>query len=147
MNTKDTTPEEELRKIEELHERDKEASRTGDFETLRSLFTDDAVLMAPGGPLLRGADQLREQFEQMAEAYRGVDILEYEIEFKEVKILSDYAYEWGTISGSSKTKDNEIEYSSYNLMRILKKDADGEWKVHRTIWNHNFSDSAPFADG
>jgi len=67
-----------------------------------------------------------------------VEVLEYVLDFEEVKFLGDYAFEWGTIRGATRPKSSgEIEYSTYKVMRILKKQPDGEWKVHRSIWNEN----------
>jgi ketosteroid isomerase-like protein len=73
-----------------------------------------------------------------------VEVLVYVLDFEEVKVLGDYAFEWGTIRGAMRSKDSdEIEHSSYNVMRILKKQADGQWKVHRTIWNDNSAEGLP----
>jgi ketosteroid isomerase-like protein len=37
-----------LRAIERLHQKDMAASRTGDFETLRSIMTDDVAIHPTG---------------------------------------------------------------------------------------------------
>ena len=72
----------------------------------------------------------------MVHAYKDVEVLKYEQNFGELVILGDYAFEWGTVSGSSKMKSTNEEYdSSYQLMRILKKQDDGSWKIYRSIWN------------
>lgn len=124
----------ELEQIEELHNQDIEASKIGDFDTLRSLFTKDAVILPPGGPVIRGKKQLDEHFGQMDEAYESMTVLDYRMEFSEVKILGDFAFEWGTITGTSLNVQGENEHSSYKVMRILKKTGDGVWKVHCIIW-------------
>ncbi len=127
----------ELKKIKELRQRDMEASKSGDFKTLRSLLTPDAVMMPPGQHIIQGEERLNQSYRQMEEAMQGTEILDYRLEFEEIKILGDYALEWGFIHGSSRGKNNEIEQSSYKVMRILKKTDDGDWKVHRAIWNSN----------
>jgi uncharacterized protein (TIGR02246 family) len=133
-----TDADKDLRAIEELHRRDCAASRGGDFATLRSLMSDDAVVMPPGGRVRRGRAELDESFERMAEGMGAVEVLEYELDFEEVKVLGDYAFEWGTIRGAMRAKGGEeVERSTYKLMRILQKQRDGTWKVHRTIWNDN----------
>lgn len=133
-----TDEERDLRAIEELHRRDAAASRAGDFETLRSLMSDDAVVMPPGGKLKRGRAELDESFRRMADGVGAVEVLEYELDFEEVKVLGDYAFEWGTIRGAMRARDGgEVERSSYKVMRVLQKQPGGAWKVHRTIWNDN----------
>ena len=130
------THAEDLRAIEELHRRDMRASREGDFETLRSLMSDDAVVMPPGGRVTRGRADLDASFARMAEGMRQVEVLEYELDFEEVQVVGDYAFEWGFIRGAMRAlPDGEVERSSYKVMRVLRREPDGAWKVHRTIWN------------
>jgi ketosteroid isomerase-like protein len=112
-----------------------EASRTADFETLRSLMTDDAVILPPGGKPVRGKVELDASFGRMGGRMGQVEVLEYFLDFKEVKILGDYAFEWGEIRGSMRQTGGEPQRSSYNVMRIQQIQPDGEWKVHRSIWN------------
>jgi uncharacterized protein (TIGR02246 family) len=128
-------PEEDSRAIERLHERDMEASRCADFETLRSVMTDDAVILPPGGEPVCGKEELDASFGRMGDGMDQVEVLEYVLDFREVKILGDYAFEWGEIRGSMRQTGGEPQRSAYNVMRILQRQPNGEWKVHRSIWN------------
>jgi uncharacterized protein (TIGR02246 family) len=131
----------DLEAIERLHQKDMAASKAGDFATLRSLMTDDAVVMPDKGKWIRGKDALDASYRSMEKSMSNAEVLEYIEEFEEVKILGEYAFEWGTIRGSMRPRGGgEAEYSSYKVMRILQKQPDGEWKVHRTIWNENPSE-------
>lgn len=101
-------------------------------------MTDDAVVIPPGGGLICGKDELDTNFARMRQSMVGIEVLEYELDFEEVPVLGDYAYEWGWIKGSMRAKDSsDIARSTYRVMRILKRQPDGEWKVHRTIWNED----------
>ena len=124
-----------LKSIEELHKKDKQASMNGDLETLISLFTDDGIAIPAEGDIIEGKEALRNMLKQNSELHEDYIITEYNHDFKEVKVLGEYAYEWGTYSGKYKSKNEEKEIAgSGKLMRILKLQADGSWKVHRTIW-------------
>ena len=124
-----------LKSIEELHKKDKLASMNGDLETLLTLFTDDGILIPPEGEIIEGKEALRNMLKQNFEFHQDYIITEYNQDFKEIKILGRYAYEWGTYSGKYKSKDDGKEVTgSGKLMRILELQADGSWKVHRTIW-------------
>lgn len=124
-----------LKSIEELHKKDKQASMNGDLETLLKLFTDDGILIPPEGEIIEGKEALRNMLKQNFELHQDYLITEYNQDFKEIKILGQYAYEWGTYSGKYKSKDEGKEITgSGKLMRILKLQADGSWKVYRTIW-------------
>ena len=127
----------DLEAIQRLHERDLEASRARDFKNLRALMTEDAVFMPPGAPWRRGKEELDTAFATMAEAMAAVDVVEYDQEFEEIFVLGDFAIEWGTASGATRLANGELERSSFKLMRILQRQPDGEWKVHRSIWNAN----------
>lgn len=124
-----------LKSIEELHKKDKQASMSGDLETLLTLFTDDGILIPPEGEIIEGKEALRNVLKQNFELHQDYIITEYDQDFKEIKVLDQYAYEWGIYSGKYKSKDDGQEITgSGKLMRILKLQADGSWKVHRTIW-------------
>jgi len=124
-----------LKSIEELHKKDKLASMNGDLETLLTLFTDDGIAIPAEGEIIEGKEAFRDILKQTFELHQDYIITEYNQDFKEVKILGKYAYEWGTYCGKYKLKDNGKEITgSGKLMRILRLQADGSWKVHRTIW-------------
>ena len=60
----------------------------------------------------------------------------YEHNFEERKILGDWAFEWGSYISVAAPKDGgEPSQSSGKLLRILKRQQNGEWKVARAIWN------------
>jgi uncharacterized protein (TIGR02246 family) len=125
----------DLAAIEELHRRDAAAARRGDFAALRGVVDDDAVMLAPGSKVQRGRSELDAAFDSMARAPRSHEVLEYELEFQEVKVLGDYAWEWGSITGSMRElATGDISRSAFHVMRILRRQADGSWRVYRSIW-------------
>ena len=121
--------------IDALHKRDEEASQRGDFDVLRTLMHDEAVVLAPGGLPIRGRAAIDASFAKAGQAARSSEVVEYHFEFEEVEIIGDRAIEWGAIEGVSKMPDGSLVKSAYNVLRVLRKDASGEWKVYRTIWN------------
>lgn len=118
-----------------LHRRDVEASRAGDFATLRTLMSDDAVVLAPGQAPRRGRAELDASSRTMEESFRNAEVLDYRMDFEEVLVFGDHAVEWGTLEGSMRRGDGEPLSYRYHLMRVLRQQPDGEWQVHRTIWN------------
>lgn len=66
-----------------------EASRTGDFETLRPIMTDDAAILPPGGEIVRGREELDASFGRMGDAMGQIEVLGYVLDFSEVKVLGD----------------------------------------------------------
>ena len=124
-----------LNSIEELHHKDKQAAVNGDIETLASLFTDDGILIPAEGDIIEGKEGLKNMLKQSLELYRDYTVIEYNHDFKEIKILGKYAYEWGIYSSKYKSKKDGQEITEGGkLMRILKQQPDGSWKVARAIW-------------
>jgi ketosteroid isomerase-like protein len=128
--------DDDLMRIDELHRADMEASRAGDYRTLRSLMSDDAVVLPPGGHMLRGREALDESFARMTQATPTTEVLEYRFDWYEVEVCGGYAFEWGYIIGRERNlSTGEVSSERYQVMRILQRQPDDAWKVHRTIWN------------
>jgi len=131
MNNRDIA----LQSIEELHKKDKNASLNGDLETLLSLFTEDGIAIPVSGEIVQGKDALRRMLGQNQKLLKEYRLVEYNQNFKEVRILGEYAYEWGYYSGKYVSKkDNQEVTGSGKLMRILKLEKNGNWRVSRSIW-------------
>lgn len=128
--------DDDVLRIDALHRADMEASRRGDYRALRELLSDDAAVLPPGGRMLRGREALDASFKRMAAAAPTTEVLEYRFEWHEVRVCGDYAFEWGYIVGRERSLETGGETSErYHVMRVLQRQPDGDWKVHRTIWN------------
>ncbi len=123
-------------KIEELHQTDVKASMANDVDTLLGLWTDDGVIIRPAGEPVIGKKAITQAMESYREQLKNITITQYIIDFKEVTIIGDHAYEWGDYHHKYFTKDNpgkELEQKG-KLMRILRRQPDGQWKAARAIW-------------
>jgi uncharacterized protein (TIGR02246 family) len=128
--------QEKLANIKKLHQTDKEASLKGDFAILLTLLTDDCVLLPPDGPPITGKDDIKKHFEEQKELLSGIEIVEYVHDFQEIKILGNWAFEWGYFSNTARPiAGGELIKGSGKLFRILEQQQDGSWKVTRSIWN------------
>ena len=128
--------DDDLARIDALHRADMEAARRVDYDALRSLLSDDAAVLPPGGRMLRGRAALDASFARMATVKPTTEVLEYRFEWHEVRVCGDYAFEWGYIVGRERHLETGEETAErYHVMRVLQRQLDGDWKVHRTIWN------------
>jgi uncharacterized protein (TIGR02246 family) len=122
--------------IKALRERDAAAARAGDFATLRAIISDDAVVLAPGSEPKVGKAAIDASFAQMANALRTHEVVDYRFELSEPEIAGDLAIEYGAIVGSMRALvDGNVAHYRYNVLRILRRESDGRWRVYRTIWN------------
>lgn len=123
-------------RIEEMHQTDMRASMARDYATLRTLMSDDAVVLPPNGRVVRGRATIDAGFERMQGVELPSEVLEYRFDWQELTVLGDYAFEWGYIYGRERERaTGEVTEHKHHVMRILRKEPDGAWKVHRTIWN------------
>jgi uncharacterized protein (TIGR02246 family) len=118
-----------------LHRRDAEAAKAQDFATLATLMTEDAVSLPPGQPPIVGRAALEQHMNTMRDAMKGAEILDYRFVWNDLEIDGDHAYEWGWIIGKLWTADGKQVDVRYKSLRVLKRDKDGQWRVHRTMWN------------
>jgi uncharacterized protein (TIGR02246 family) len=122
-----------LARIEELRRADVAASLRWDAAALSALLTEDVVLLPPGGEPVRGRAAARAGLE--AAGATAPEVLEYREEFEETLVLGDHAVEWGWISGAERPREGgEIRRSRHHVMRILRREPDGAWKVARSIF-------------
>ncbi|MBX3703486.1 MAG: nuclear transport factor 2 family protein [Steroidobacteraceae bacterium] len=124
-----------LKAIERLHRRDMRASAAGDFRALRALVDDEAVMFPPGGAPQRGAKEFDVAFERMAAGPKTHEVISYRLDFEEVKVFGRFAVEWGAIRGATREiATGRIVESEYHVMRVLRRQRNGSWKVYRSIW-------------
>lgn len=98
------------------------------FDSLAAIYTSDGQVMAPNAEIASG-ENLVGAFEGMAEmGVTGVDLQTIEVE-----AARDFAYEVGryAIQGPG---DTAVDNGKYIVIWQLE---DGEWKIHRDIFNSN----------
>jgi ketosteroid isomerase-like protein len=129
-----TSLENDLRAIKALNDKDVQAVMTSDFDAVMSQWSDDFTVLPPAGPIIRGRSANAEMVQKGMEQVRSFEPLEFVVDFEEIKVAGDYAFEWGTYRGSSRPRAGGAT-ATYGgkLMRILQRQADGSWKMSRTM--------------
>ncbi|HEX2254476.1 MAG TPA: DUF4440 domain-containing protein [Thermoanaerobaculia bacterium] len=134
----------DLAAIEELHRRDEAAARAMDVPALARLWTDDIVALPPGRPPVVGRDENISFAYGQTAGMRGVEILEYDLDFEEVRVVGDHAFEWGRLHARVQPPGGaEPVTRELNVMRVLRRGEDGTWRVARTLWNSRTADDEP----
>jgi len=122
--------------IERLHHQDITAARAGDIATLATLWTNDAVALPPGELPVIGIDAIREWLKKGQEGGGRFEITEYRIDFQETRVLGDETIEWGRTRVSMRPKGGQGTMTiSGSILRVLRRQPDGAWKIARAIWN------------
>jgi ketosteroid isomerase-like protein len=130
------TEAEDKEAIEQLHHDDIAASLAFDVDKLTATWDDEVVSMPPNSKPLVGKAANHEYLLSQQKALANVEILGYEETWDELRIIGDYAYEYGAIRSRIRQVNAQDETPlEYNVMRVLKKQPTGIWKIYRTIWN------------
>jgi uncharacterized protein (TIGR02246 family) len=113
------------RAIRELVDTWMAASRAGDIETVLDLMTDDVLFMTPGREPFG-----KEEFRASPESMRGVR-MDGHAEIREVEVLGDRAWIRNHIDLTATPAEGEAVHRSGYTLTILKKCADGKWRLFR----------------
>jgi ketosteroid isomerase-like protein len=104
-----------------------EAFNRGDAAGCAAFFTDDVILMAPDEPMIRGKKAFEEIYRsRMATSSGGT----HSNELVEFGVDGDLAYQIGTyaIEGANPPEKGKF-------LNVLKRQADGTWKVAVSMFN------------
>ena len=128
--------EEDKKAIEELHQLDMSARMAYKVDEIADLCDDEVVVLPPEHPPIQGKAAYLDFLQQGAKGFENVDILAYNQQWQEVRQVGDYAYEWGSIQMRTRPAAASAETETImNVMRVLKREPSGAWKIYRSIWN------------
>ena len=131
--------EDDIAAIHEVFNQATLAVGTGDVELYLSLFTEDAVVMAPGIPPMIGKEELRSTFEGIF----GLFDLGAPYTVDEVGVAGDWAFARTHFQYSVTPKaGGETTISPGSELDILQRQADGSWKLYTESWNYDGPPSA-----
>lgn len=105
-----------------------EAMNAGDAEAVAALYTEDGVMMPPGGEAVTGRAAVEAAISEHFEAMPGMRLT---FETREVKAVHDYAIEIGGYVAED-ADGAHLDHGKY--LTVWTRTDDG-WKVARDIWN------------
>lgn len=107
------------------------AGSAGDWRSAAAMYTDDATLMIPDGPLIQGREQIEQFWKDGAEAkvsdfaYTGLEVFE----------CGGLVIDINTLTFSVLAEDGTRNHLTGKAIVIWKKGTDGQWRLFRDIWN------------
>jgi uncharacterized protein (TIGR02246 family) len=131
----DETTNKDLEAIEELHRRDVAATKAGDYEALMSLMDEQCILFPPDGEPEDGRAYLNRARASSDRIERQPEILELVQDWQELRVLGDFAFEQGLVRYAVRDANGAILRETQRLMRLLRRQPDGQWRVLRAMWH------------
>jgi ketosteroid isomerase-like protein len=125
----------DLEAIKELHRRDVAATLAGSVDTLKALMDSECLVFPPDSEPEAGQGYLDRVCAVPASSESQAEILELKQDWEELRIFGDLAYELGTVSYTVRTAEDAVISETQRLMRILRRQSDGTWRVYRAMWH------------
>ena len=129
-------------KVVEEHWRSVMATfESGDVDAFMAHTTEDVVLMPPGGSTLSG----REAARPLMEDFFGAFAIEIEsLSMEEIVVAGEWAFlRDAYVSALTPKSGGETVRACGKNIWILRRHADGSWKVARNMWNSSDPDADP----
>jgi ketosteroid isomerase-like protein len=123
----------DVKAIEQLFERFIAAFNEQDVETLRTSYTEDALVMPPGQPSVHGPDAIISQL--WGPTFDAFDV-DATLPIDEIQTDGEWGFVRGTYDLRLEPKvegDPVTEEGRY--IDVVKKEADATWRIARAIWN------------
>ena len=131
----DNVTRKDLEAIEDMHRQDIAATKAGDFEVLKFLMDAECVVFPPDSDPSVGQAYLDHVRASSNGTESQSEILELTQEWEEVQLLGDFAYEQGVVRYAIQDTRGSIIRETQRLMRILRRQQDGTWRVFRAMWH------------
>jgi ketosteroid isomerase-like protein len=123
--------------IGQVEENDLKLSRAQDWKGDSALFTEDAIQMPPNQAAVQG----RPAIQGWMEAFPPIS--NYQEQSLEVEGQGDLAYDRGTYSMTVTPPGATPIEDRGKYLFILRKQADGSWKISRVMFNSDLPLPAP----
>ncbi|WP_162055943.1 YybH family protein [Pontibacter pamirensis] len=120
--------------IERQNKKFMEAYRRGDAAGMAALYTEDGMIMPPNSDIVEG----REQIQNFFQALMNMGIKSIELQTREVEQHENTAYE---VSRATLSVEGDQVVDEAKYIVIWKRE-NGDWKLHRDIFNSNLKPQA-----
>jgi len=107
-----------------------EALMAGDTLSVNDSYTSDGKIL-PNGSLILEGKSLREYWNRGIR--NGQTYYLHKVMPKEIKVLGEYAYDYGYYEGESGKGDKQSKWKGKYV--IIWRKVGAEWKIYLDIWN------------
>ena len=107
-----------------------EAFNRGDAAGAVAVYTEDATILPPGGPRVRGRDGIR----QFWQAVMDSGVRAVALQTDDLEVVGEMAREIGTGTLTVRAEDGQEQLVTVKYVVIWKRQGD-EWRMDTDIWN------------
>jgi uncharacterized protein (TIGR02246 family) len=103
-----------------------EAARKRDNDRIAGLYTADAIVMPPDAPFVKGREKIKQFW---GSAIQQMGVKDVKLNTVDLELVGDTAYEVGEAVLTLQSGGVTAKYV------VVWKKVDGQWRLHRDIWN------------
>jgi uncharacterized protein (TIGR02246 family) len=103
-----------------------------DAQAAAALYTEDAVLIPPGEPLVQGREAIEEYWRGAIESGGVRDV---SVETMDALSSGSLGYETGSFILTANGPDGEAVIDRGRYIELLRREPDGRWLSTHGIWN------------
>jgi ketosteroid isomerase-like protein len=113
-----------------------ENCRTMDHKGGAEMWTDDGVDLLPGMEPMVGKAAISKWLLGLDDQLKGAKITQCDIDWQEIKVAGEVAYEWGINTQAVLIPDKpEPSKNRGKITLILRRQPQGDWKLALESWN------------
>jgi ketosteroid isomerase-like protein len=115
-----------------------EGCRNMDPMATMNLWAEDGVDLLPGMEPMVGKSVISQWHKGLLEQMKGVKVLQCDVDWKQIEIKDDVAYEWGINTQTVSFPDRpEPLKNEGKITLILRRQPSGQWKLVLESWNNS----------
>ena len=127
-----STENTERKKIQETADRFSQAYVKGEYQTMASIYTEDAVLMSPGQDMIYGREAIYKFWSRDSTYHQTY----HKSTSDKLEVVGDFAFDNGYWYSEATSGGKQWPLASGKYLIIWKRDDKGEWKMYHDIWNN-----------
>lgn len=122
--------------VNALNRKEEAACRNMDNAESATLWADDGVDLIDGLEPMVGKAAIVKWYESLTPQLKGAKMEYCSVEWQKIKIQGDWAWEWAvTRQKIDLPPPQKPVESNGKMLLILKRQADGQWKIELESWN------------
>lgn len=111
------------------------AAKAGDGQAIAALYTEDAVLLPPGEPIVKG-EAAKKYWVDFGNGFSGpTELITMTVEGAGDVATAIGTYRMALTPKKAGAKPLPVDEGKY--IEVLKRQSDGSWKIAYDIWNPN----------
>ncbi len=124
--------------VDKFNQQFVEACRNMDNPAAAALWAEDGADLLPGMTPMVGKAKISDWLNGLTPQLAGAKMLYCTVDWQDVQIHGDLAYEWGINRQKIEFPPPKQSFESEGkILLVLKRQADGSWKIELESWNNN----------